>query len=501
MNNFRFETLGESTYMVYQLQDKDELDTLSLGMITNNKINGIAPILYTQMDENKYLKYNITSKVTVEQFFTGAVNKKRLLGVFSSIASAMLSAEEYMIDSSSFLLDMRYIFADVSSCDAIMVCLPLSNRKAVALDLGSFFKNIMFSTQFDQTENCDYVAKLINYLNGAPSFSLTELKKLVDDLKTSAPVIPQIRPVVQPPQQQVNHQAPNINMQRPMLNSVPLMPMQQPMGNMQNQMVEHEVNNKKEKKSWSLFGSKKKEKPMKEGSVKKSKKERKREAQLGMQQPKITKSSMQQPSFEIPGMQQPMNKSTQQAGVSNIAQVNTKQPNHNQMAQIQPMQSQPMQCQPVQSQPLQSQQSWAVPTMQNNVNSIPQQKLNFGETTLLGGAADGGTTVLDVGMLNKPQVNPYLKRTKNKEKIVWDKPVFRIGKEKSYVDYFISDNNAISRSHASIINHNGSYFVVDTNSTNHTFVDGKMIQSNIEVPMIDGTNIVLANEEFIFKLY
>ena len=75
-----------------------------------------------------------------------------------------------------------------------------------------------------------------------------------------------------------------------------------------------------------------------------------------------------------------------------------------------------------------------------------------------------------------------------------------MGKEKSYVDYFISDNTAISRSHANVISRDGEYFVVDTNSTNHTYVNGMMIQSNVETKIDDGARIRLANEEFEFKL-
>ena len=69
------------------------------------------------------------------------------------------------------------------------------------------------------------------------------------------------------------------------------------------------------------------------------------------------------------------------------------------------------------------------------------------------------------------------------------------------MDYFIGDNTAISRSHANIVNHNGEFFVVDTNSTNHTYVNGGMIHSNEEVKLSHGTVIRLANEDFEFKLY
>ena len=67
------------------------------------------------------------------------------------------------------------------------------------------------------------------------------------------------------------------------------------------------------------------------------------------------------------------------------------------------------------------------------------------------------------------------------------------------MDYFISDNTAISRSHANVISRDGEYFVVDTNSTNHTYVNGMMIQSNVETKIADGAKIRLANEEFEFN--
>ena len=131
---------------------------------------------------------------------------------------------------------------------------------------------------------------------------------------------------------------------------------------------------------------------------------------------------------------------------------------------------------------------------------MPQGRpMNFGETTVLGAGGIGETTVLSAAPA--VQVSPQLIRAKNNEKINLNKPVFRIGKEKSYVDYFIGDNSAISRSHANIISRDGEYFVVDTNSTNHTYVDGQMIQSNVETKITHGMKIKFANEEFEFKLY
>lgn len=79
---FTFETSGNNTFLVYAIQEEDVLDTMTLGMITNNRIPGMASVLYTQMNQDCFLKYNVTAKVTVRQFFSGVVNKRRLLGSF-----------------------------------------------------------------------------------------------------------------------------------------------------------------------------------------------------------------------------------------------------------------------------------------------------------------------------------------------------------------------------------------------------------------------------------
>ena len=179
--DFSYENQGTNTYLVYTISDEDVVDTMSLGMLTNNKIPGLANTLFTQMDATKYIKYNVSAKVSVRQFFSGAVNKKRLLGVFKGIVNALLSAEDYMIDENTILLELDYIFADVSSCDTVLICLPIIGKEQ-SHNLGDFFKGIMFSTQFDQTENCDHVAKIINYLNSAPTFSLEDFKNLLFEI-------------------------------------------------------------------------------------------------------------------------------------------------------------------------------------------------------------------------------------------------------------------------------------------------------------------------------
>ena len=110
---------------------------------------------------------------------------------------------------------------------------------------------------------------------------------------------------------------------------------------------------------------------------------------------------------------------------------------------------------------------------------------------------DDATVFLD----ETPQIHyPTLLRVLTNETIQINKPVFRIGKEKSFVDYFVSNNNAVSRSHADIVTRGQRYFVIDLNSKNKTYINGHPLPIQQECEIYNGNQLRLANEEFVFYL-
>lgn len=563
---FTFETSGNNTFLVYAIQEEDVLDTMTLGMITNNRIPGMASVLYTQMNRDCFLKYNVTARVTVKQFFSGVVNRRRLLGVFSSVAEALVAAEEYMIDSRSLLLDTDYIYADVRSCRAEVVCLPVV-RETEAVDSSMFFKNIMFSTQFDQTENCDYVARIINYLNSTPVFVAEDFLDLLEELQETGGTsssdggqTPQPRPVPAPqagaqiqvsasvsqagaiaqsrqsaptpqagaiaqPQQsasappatapaQLRQSAP---VPQAMAPAQPQQPASAPgkqgspaaaqagfavpgqggdggfavpgQGNASGTAgADRQAVGKKQKKEQKKAASQQpaSEKGMsmfyllqhynkENAAAYKAQKEARKKG--GNAAPTTNPAPVSASGFAMPVQQaQPQ---VQQPG----AQWSSTQAQIQQSSVQQPVQ--PVVQPPIQQPPVSPAQSFS-------------GSENFGDTVVMGADGFGEDTVVVSGAMAASAIKPYLLRGSNNERIFLDKPIFHIGKERSYVDYCISGNPTISRSHADIIDRNGQFFIVDNNSTNHTYINGEMIPSNTEIPLSHGTRIRLSDEEFEF---
>lgn len=560
MEAFFYENQGTNTYLVYKVEEENDLDSFSLGMVSNNQILGLVPTIFVQIDDQKFIKYNITAKVSVKQFFSGPVNKKRLLGVFTGIVDAMIASEEYMLEADTIMLDLDYIFTDVSTCKTELVCLPVLEHKRVSVDLKSFFKNIMFSTQFDQTESCDYVAKIMNYLNSTPNFSLIDFKETLDSISSEKQFVINKNPIIATNQQSVDtqtaqksvstmqnrvvsqpkilsadnqiiEQKSNVGIQKP--DSLKITDVsqknQQEIINANNgseknmtmmyllqhyskenkaiydaQQAKKKISENSKPQEISMVGESSDEKPMsKFYLLQHYSKENKAiyDAQQAAKKSKSTsektnhkKESIDKPktSFAIPGQKQPLHSTIASAQESScIVQPVSKsvcaQNEQNSYAQEQNI---------TQNAPANT----VVQSVVAQTSNIGGSSMNFGETVVLNAGMTGDTTVLNTSMLNHVPDTPYLTRVKTNEKVHINKPSYRIGKEKSYVDYFIGDNTAISRSHANILERGGEYYIVDTNSTNHTYVDGQMVPSNQEYPIKSGAKIRLANEDFIFTI-
>ena len=122
-----------------------------------------------------------------------------------------------------------------------------------------------------------------------------------------------------------------------------------------------------------------------------------------------------------------------------------------------------------------------------------------GDTEATGLLSDNETNGLLVD--NRVSVHfPTIYRTLTEETISVNKPVFRLGKERSYVDYFVTNNIAVSRSHADIITRGNRYYVKDLNSKNHTYINNRELPVHAEVEIQDGDTLKLGNEEFIFHI-
>lgn len=144
-----------------------------------------------------------------------------------------------------------------------------------------------------------------------------------------------------------------------------------------------------------------------------------------------------------------------------------------------------------------------VNVLKNKAVTMQQQIMQ----QVMQGSMDGTTVLSDDGISVQQiqQMQPVnyhfasLTRQVTGEKIELGKPSFVLGKNPEKSDYAVADNTNISRVHAVITMRNGRYYVMDQNSTNGTFINGRIIKAGQETEILPGDCLMLANEEFIFN--
>ncbi len=551
MRKVGFERQGNATYLVYELGPEDVIDSMSLGMLMNNRIPGFAATVFTQMDNIKQVKCDVTARVPADQYLLGMINKKRLLGVFRGIIQAYLSAEDYMIDANAIQLELSSIFSDVASGETVMICIPVAVEGAAEPDLRSFLRNILFSAQYDERENRDYVAQIMSYLNGTPAFSIHEFKDLLDYVSLT-PAVPVTDSVVLDSQRE-GYAVTNFPETSYRTAPEPVRPLEPPMPAPAPPPEEptEEVSEEDKISLFYLLQHYNKEnaaiyKQQKER--KKSEKESKKaEKKNGKKEPEPKAAAR---TFAVPGQgtspapivkteQPPAPKEVQQApkqpggypgaakpggypgaakpgGYPGAAKPGPVQPGGYpgavQSGPVQPggypgaVQSGPIQ--PggypgaVQSGPVQpggypgavQPGGYPGPVQSAPVSTEKEETLYFPKDT--------GDETLFMGQEGQQsRLIPQLIRKRNGEKILIQKPVFRVGRDSDFNDYAIIENRFVGHGHCHILCRGGEYFVVDDNSKNGTLVNGTPIVPGEEVKIKHGDVICLADEEFEFKLF
>ena len=163
--NFKVRNIGSEKYLSYVLDDDCDFDEELLDYLEDNKIGELIDIIYEEDDENDYFTYNITDRVTVDTLFKDKVNAEKLLGVIRGIATSIVNLRDLGIPISYIILHRGFTYVNPVTYDVKLICLPVESGASMNAEFRHFAKNLIVNAQYDTTEDCNYIAKVLNLLN------------------------------------------------------------------------------------------------------------------------------------------------------------------------------------------------------------------------------------------------------------------------------------------------------------------------------------------------
>ena len=186
MGTFNYEEQEGKKYLIYNKKPEEKIDPVTMEMMSNNQIGSLLSFESIQIDGALTLKYNVTGLESLKDYFSGVVGKTKLLNVMEGIIEAFLEAEDYFLDLSSYALEEEYIYIQPDTAKVFMVVLPFVREE---MKPESFLKKLLLEVRYDQSEDCSYVAGLINLFSGKEGTSLFWLQEQLLRFKEKKPDI------------------------------------------------------------------------------------------------------------------------------------------------------------------------------------------------------------------------------------------------------------------------------------------------------------------------
>lgn len=553
-----FDSYGNKSFLTYSVQERASLDEVEMEMMSRNDIPGILPFNLLQSDDNLKCCYDITSMTKLDFIIGGQVDRQKLFQILEQFAQCMEEAEDYMLDIEHFILNPEYIFVNPGDMRMRMVLVPLRDvQKLQAVTLRDFLRGLMNGIRYDFAGNGgEFYINVSNYLNGTREVRPKEFRTMLyrcmgiaADAVGQGDILSAPFPAVSPLPEQVAESNPVAFEQGRSMDSLSWKN-----GNQISGEEDVQKSSPGRVQGGRAAGKKGSDKQAagretgKKGFFGRGKRENQRvdtieQPGFGMDVPGQAGFGMDipgQPGFgvNIPG-QEDVGMNHQEWDVfgtdmpdnfipdaENIeAGGKRKRSLFAKREKVPPLQemggvsgrqggmidmggpiphSVPMGQQdiavfeemPVQGFPPDVVQNAVLDgkAQQQNTPSGSQPKSQPMPQPLA--EAIAGTILMDGG----GEEHPFLENVKTGERIYLDyrgKSELRIGRNPEFVDYVI-DNPTVGRVHLTVIHGNDGYFVIDVNSKNGTFIDRRRIQSNVEEPLPDGSQLRLGTEEFYF---
>jgi pSer/pThr/pTyr-binding forkhead associated (FHA) protein len=142
------------------------------------------PLHISRGRDQFYFKYNTADKIKLSEYIKNKKLKiKTFLNILSEITNIIKKANVNKLDSNSIVIDEEAIYIDPKTQKIYMIYVPMDLESDTIGNLKSFMVNlIMFLTKFEDSKSEDYIQKII-YLLKSSKFNVFALDELISDLK------------------------------------------------------------------------------------------------------------------------------------------------------------------------------------------------------------------------------------------------------------------------------------------------------------------------------
>jgi hypothetical protein len=179
-----FENDSTYSYLVLKLDNDVKLVNHQTEIICQNPSPAFVPFQIRRENENLNIYYNITSKISLAQYLNRKkLSKKELLDLLKNITKNLMLHANYLLDLSSFIIHLDYIYINPATAEVSLVYIPVSCERDTMEVYISFLKDLVVnSANVIDNASDNYLQRILNYLK-SDVFNLSDFNRLIVDLR------------------------------------------------------------------------------------------------------------------------------------------------------------------------------------------------------------------------------------------------------------------------------------------------------------------------------
>ena len=177
---------GETYRVSYSLDISDVIDAKVYDMSRSGSMPEMAPC---DMQENagvRVFNYQIDDKKPLAEILRQEMNKKEILTLLYNILHALEMFGKNMVSLSYVARDEQCVFVSPETYDVCFIVAPVQKEVTDLNEVRAFVKSVIVDARYSESDNDNYVARLINCANMRGTFSNSDMKNEVKAMLAEA---------------------------------------------------------------------------------------------------------------------------------------------------------------------------------------------------------------------------------------------------------------------------------------------------------------------------
>ncbi|WP_186580087.1 DUF6382 domain-containing protein [Aquibacillus kalidii] len=177
------EDYGSTSFLYYKVSSDQDVPTNVIDQIAKSNVPGILPCVAIKTGDDTFIRYDITSTSSLENYLSRSVSKQQLTNCLGGLLETLIKAAHNGLQPNNFLFNKKYMYIDTYSNQLIIPYLPIDNQSVYEqISLSEFIRQMLSTLPYNLTDDLEFFIKLHNYIATEADLTAMKLKAKLNEL-------------------------------------------------------------------------------------------------------------------------------------------------------------------------------------------------------------------------------------------------------------------------------------------------------------------------------